>query len=226
MSTEVLTDILSPPVRRCLADEVVVRLRQGILSGHFAPGEQLRESVLAQSMNISRGPVREALNQLEREGLVLMRPNRVAVVARLSRADFEEVYTLRLALECLAIRLATRNASETELVEMQAILDLLEADVADGTTQQAMADLDLRFHDLIYQCSRHHRLQNVWAALRSQVYILLLCRNAAARDFAEQALEGHREILSAVRSGDEARAVTIIQRHLQSMYDRVLPSYQ
>ena len=93
-----------------LADAIHGQLRAAILSGQCAPGEHLREVEIADRYDVSRGPVREALLQLEREGLVLLRRNRGAVVARLSRADLEEVYSLRLALERLAVAQAARMA--------------------------------------------------------------------------------------------------------------------
>ena len=67
-----LTDILSAPVKRSLSDEVVVRLRDAIVNAKIAPGERLREEILASSMGVSRGPVREAIQRLEREGLVII----------------------------------------------------------------------------------------------------------------------------------------------------------
>src|SRR5262245_56805154 len=92
---------LTPAVKRSLADDVVDRLRDAIFRGRFKPGEPLREEQLAAMLDVSRGPVREALVQLEREGLVLVRRHRGATVARLSRGDLEDVYSLRLALERL-----------------------------------------------------------------------------------------------------------------------------
>jgi DNA-binding GntR family transcriptional regulator len=82
-------------VKRSLADDVVDRLRDAIFHGSFKPGEALREEQLAAMLDVSRGPVREALVQLEREGLVLVRRHRGATVARLSRSDLEDVYSLQ-----------------------------------------------------------------------------------------------------------------------------------
>src|SRR5579871_2022414 len=82
---------LGPALATLLSDEVVDRLRESILRGHFAPGDRLREEQLAEALGVSRGPIRNALVQLEREGLAVRRPNRGAVVAELSRGDLEEV---------------------------------------------------------------------------------------------------------------------------------------
>src|SRR5262245_50807454 len=115
-----LETVLAPPENRALAVAIAARLRQAILAGHFGPGEQLREEPIARSMEVSRGPVREAFVRLEREGLVVIRRNRGAFVAQLAREDFDEVFTLRLALERLAYDRAARLASTDAIVGMQA----------------------------------------------------------------------------------------------------------
>src|SRR5204862_6772887 len=97
-----------------LAASIRSRLRQAILQGDYAPGAHLREVEIAARHQVSRGPVREALLQLEQEGLVLLRRNRGAIVARLSRTDLEEVYSLRLALERLAVVSAVRHGTEAD----------------------------------------------------------------------------------------------------------------
>ena len=109
------TAILTPAAAILLSDEVVDRLREAILRGLFAPGDRLREEQLAEALGVSRGPIRNALLQLEREGMVMRRRNRGAIVARLSRVDLEEVYSLRLAIEPVACAWAARNANERDL---------------------------------------------------------------------------------------------------------------
>jgi DNA-binding GntR family transcriptional regulator len=203
----------------------VAKLRAAILDGVLAPGEQLRENVLAESMGVSRGPVREALNYLEREGLVVMRPNRSAIVARLSRQDADEVFSLRQALERLAVQIACHKATPGDIGELQGVVDAMACTTARGTTAQEAAELDLRFHDVLYRISGHQRLIAAWTNLRPQIQIFLLSRNVAAPDFRELAARGHQEILDAIKDRDEARGLAIIEAHLQVGYQRVLSSY-
>lgn len=219
-----LTSVFSPPARESLAQKVVEQLREAILHSQFAPGEQLRETMLAEFFHVSRGPIREALAQLEREGLVLMRPNRTAVVARLTRQDFEEVYSLRLALERLAVQYAIRNATPADYDRMQRLVQTMVDQVQRGISEKDAADLDLQFHDLLYQASRHKRLQACWADLRPQIYIFLLSRNVAHPDFAVQ-MVGHQNIINILRSGDENQAVQCIEQHIKAAYDRIIKSY-
>ena len=102
MHHEELAQILTPTVKRSLADEVADRLRDAIMHGKLAPEEPLREAVLSDLMGVSRGPVREALAILEREGLVLTAPTGRTTVARLSHEELDDVVSLRKVLERLA----------------------------------------------------------------------------------------------------------------------------
>src|SRR3712207_4131206 len=122
--------VLTPAMKRSLSEDVADRLRDAIFRGSYKPGEPLREEQLAAMLDVSRGPVREALVQLEREGLVIVRRHRGATVARLSRADLEEVYSLRLALERLAMQRAVHNATERDFATLEVVL--ADFDVALG----------------------------------------------------------------------------------------------
>ena len=217
--------LLMPTVKRSLADDVVDRLRDAIFHGSFKPGESLREEQLASMLDVSRGPVREALVQLEREGLVIVRRHRGATVARLSRSDLEEVYGLRLALERLAMQRATRLATEADFAAWEAVLVSFDTALAQGPSEKEIAELDIRFHDLIYQAARHQRLYDCWTNLRSQIYIFLLSRNVANPDFREVTVKSHADLLDALRTRDEARATAEIEAHLRGAYDRVVQAY-
>jgi DNA-binding GntR family transcriptional regulator len=216
---------LTPTVKRSLADDVVDRLRDAIFHGSFKPGEALREEQLAAMLDVSRGPVREALVQLEREGLVIVRRHRGATVARLSRGDLEDVYSLRLALERLAIQRATRYATDQDFAAMEAVLAAFDVALSHGPSEKEVAELDVRFHDLIYQAARHQRLYDCWANLKSQIYIFLLSRNVVDPDFREITVKSHAALLEAIRTRDEARATIEIEDHLRGAYDRVVRGY-
>jgi DNA-binding GntR family transcriptional regulator len=216
---------LTPTVKRSLADDVVDRLRDAIFHGSFKPGEALREEQLAAMLDVSRGPVREALVQLEREGLVLVRRHRGATVARLSRSDLEDVYSLRLALERLAVQRATRYATDQDFAAMEAVLSAFDVALSRGPSEKEVAELDVRFHDLIYQAARHQRLYDCWANLKSQIYIFLLSRNVVDPDFRAATVKSHAALLEAIRTRNEARATIEIEEHLRGAYDRVVRAY-
>jgi len=219
-------DEISPlsPLKVALSDKVADYLREAIFRGKLAPGEQLREVSLAEALGVSRGPIREALGQLEREGLVIIPRNGRATVARLTKEDFDEVYSLRMGLERVAVQYAIRNATEADLSEMQQIVDTMVQQVKAGITEKEAADLDLHFHDVLYQASGHKRLQACWADLRPQIYIFLLSRNVADPDFRTQMI-GHQDIVDLIRARDEERAVTYIEAHIGIAYNRIIKTY-
>lgn len=220
-----LSSVLAPAPRRVLAEDVAERLREAILRGYFAPGQRLREEGLAATLDVSRGTVREALTELERQGLVIIRRHRGATVARLSRSDVEEVYSLRLALEQLAVQQAARKASPEDLAAMEAVLNEMVEAFPRGVSPREVADLDVRFHDLLYRAAKHERLSDCWSNLRSQIYVFLLTRNAANPDFRELTVTMHATILDALRAHDEQTAVQVIAEHLHGSYLRVLKVY-
>lgn len=226
MRPEELASVLEPPFKRLLAEEVLECLRDAILRNKLSHGQYLYEQALAQSLNVSRGPIREALRQLEREGLVVRRPNRSAMVARLSREDLDEIYSLRTAIERLAATYACRNAAAADFEAMQQVVETMAARVQNGVTEQEVANLDLRFHDLLYQASRHERLIGLWRRLRPQCYLLLLNRNAANPDFIEVSPGGHQRILDVLRTRDVERTVAAIEDHVRFAYETVLASHE
>ena len=224
MQSNALDAILSPPLNHGLAGDVALRLRTAIVHGHFGPGERLREEALAKILRVSRGPIREALSQLEREGLVVIQRNRGTFVARLTREDAEEIYSLRVVLERLAVRRALRQATPAQLDALQRVVDTMTACTERGITEQEAAELDVEFHELLYQASDHRRLYECWVNLRRQIHILLLSRNVANADFRTITGSAHQLILDALRGGDEVRAVAVIEDHLRGSYERVIGS--
>ncbi len=220
-----VVDRLRPAPVTLLSDEVVDRLREAILRGHFAPGDRLLESQLADALGVSRGPVRSALVQLEREGLVMRRPNRGAVVSKLSRDDLDEVFSLRLAIEPIACGWTARHARERDLAEMQAVIDGYEGLTSDITPREA-AEVDLAFHDVVYRASGHRRLLRLWEDLRPQVFVFMLARTYVhAREFRDIMIENHAAILAVIAAADDERARQVASEHVRTSYVRVVSGY-
>jgi len=224
-SSDNFSDPLVPAPRQSLADDAAERLRKAIWSGRLAPDERLREEALADFLGVSRGPIREALTRLEREGLVIKQPNRGAIVARLSPEDLSEVFSLRLAIERLAVRMAVRNAEPQHFDQMQAVIDQLAALQAETMTERAAAALDVEFHEILYQSAKHKRLYDTWATLKPQVYLFLLTRNVGNSDFRLYTVQSHQRLLDTLRSRDEARAEALIIEHVQSAYESIQKAY-
>jgi DNA-binding GntR family transcriptional regulator len=220
-----LAQALSLPAKATLADDVAERVRNAILSGQLAPEARLSEAMLGDLMGVSRGPVREALARLEREGLIVVGRTGRASVARLSREDLDEVFSLRRTLERLAVEYACKRATPQDLDALQAVVDIMAATIDQGINEKEAAELDLCFHDVIYQASRHQRLINTWATLRPQVYVIMLSRNVASADFQDVAVNGHQGIVDVIRTGDTQLALEVIEQHMLVAYELVIRSY-
>jgi DNA-binding GntR family transcriptional regulator len=200
---------------------VVPALRQMIITGTLAPGEHLPEGELAKALQMSRGPIREALIELEREGLVVLRRHRGAQVITLTADDVEEIYTLRLSLERLAIERALPRLTDDHLAAMDEVLDGMRALGPEYEPQVAL-DLDFAFHDVLYAAAGHARLDRAWQQIRSQVAMFLHSRHVARRDFHEIAYAEHKAIRDIVAGGDAGAAAEVIEKHLIGAYHRLI----
>lgn len=199
----------APAMPPALSTLVADRLREMITRGALAPGERLKEAELADSMTVSRGPVREAISILERDGLIESQRHRGARVITLTYDDIEEVYSLRLAIERLAMeRCATRITEET-LEAMDDVVARMRALTEEGDH----VALDLEFHDLVYEAADHTRLRRTWSLLRSQVSMFLNAR--LDRDhFRSSAWSEHAELREVLAEGDAEAAAAAVERHI------------
>jgi DNA-binding GntR family transcriptional regulator len=216
----------APPRRVRLSADVADQVRVAILRGQFAPGQHLREDELANLLQVSRGPIREALAMLEREGLVNVAPHRGATVVQLTPEDLAEVYSLRTGLEVVATQLAARRGTEQDFAEAEAVLKEFARALKGRITEQDAARLDLEFHDVLYRAARNERLLEAWRGLRSQVYLFLLDRNIANKDWRMNSIAGHTDILNAVRSRDEKLAVNLISGHISYAYGLISCTFE
>jgi DNA-binding GntR family transcriptional regulator len=213
--------VAGPAPRTSLGDVVAERLRQAILSSEFSPGQHLREEGISESLDVSRGPVRDAFLILEREGLVRLSRHRGATVVEFRLEDLGEVYSLRSALESLAVRLAIRRHEPEDFERLHDSLTELQVAMRRKTTKQAAAQLDVNFHDFIFKAAHHDRLYQSWSNIRMQVHWFLLSRNVAGPDWRQNMARNHGRILSLIEAGDEVRAVDAIGEHIREAYTRI-----
>lgn len=201
---------LEPVDRELLTDRVAGRLRSAIEAGRFQPGQRLVEIELSRELGVSRAPLREALRQLEKEGLVENKPGRGCMVVTFRPADVEVIYSLRSAIEAMAVRLAAARADRASLDALDAVVDRLQ----DPDLQYPeVVELDLEFHDRLCQLSGHRRLYAVFRMLRSQTRMLLTLFGAGAHN-PELVVRQHRAIVDSLRQGDGQAAARAVLAHL------------
>ncbi|MEU4449284.1 GntR family transcriptional regulator [Actinosynnema sp. NPDC050801] len=207
---------VSPARRRGLSDEVADRIREAIFGGAYPPGAQLREVELSAAMEVSRGPVREALRVLEREGLVRCAWHRGTTVTTLSPGDVAELDSLRGALEDLAVRQVIMRASDEDL----AALDKAAEVMAHVTDAHDMVRLDIAFHDAVFAAAGHQRLADAWDGLRCQVHLFLLTRiNRSVEGYLGRMPREHRDLVAALRSRDIDSALRLFAAHRRHAVD-------
>jgi DNA-binding GntR family transcriptional regulator len=188
-------------------------LRQEILANRLPPGTELGEVALAESLGVSRGPVREALGRLATEGLVTVRPRRGAVVSSLSKQEFLEAYQVREALEMLAIRLAVPRMTPQLLERAERLVAEMQACAARDDVD-GFFEANAAFHETLVDASGNSRLKETYRQLVEQMGRYRR-RSLALRGSLRRSIAEHRTILRAVKSGDAERAAHLLSEHIR-----------
>ena len=152
-----------------LRDVVFNTLRQAILRGELKPGERLMEIQLANKLGVSRTPIREAIRKLELEGLVLMIPRKGAEVAEITEKSLRDVLEVRRALEELSVQLACEKITKEEIRELERVAKEFQQVVKSSDITE-IAEVDVRFHDIIYTATDNQKLIQLLNNLREQMY--------------------------------------------------------
>jgi DNA-binding GntR family transcriptional regulator len=201
------------PNRNTLATEVLKIIHDGIIDGLFEAGERLTESRLAKQFKTSRAPVREALRNLEKEGLLVYFPHRGYFVRKLGLEDITEIFEVRSALEELAISLLIKHAGESDIHVLEEIVSKME-DLELKNEVFRATELDTLFHEQLCRISGNKYLLNVWESMRAQIRIAVLACNSSFPVY-EGFVEGHRAVLEAIKSKDLTIAKAAIQNHIR-----------
>lgn len=197
-----------------LRDVVFQTLRTAILKGELRPGERLMELQLAEKLGVSRTPIREAIRMLEREGLAVTIPRRGAEVAHMTQKDMEDVLQIRSALEQLAVTLACRNITVSEMQELRIAMEqfVLQTKTADLAQ---IAKADVNFHDILYRASDNPKLIAMLNNLREQMYRYRVEYLKQPENY-PRLMEEHRKLYEALKDKDLERAMQCTKEHLDN----------
>ena len=203
-----------------LREVVFKTLRQAILTGELKPGERLMEIQLASKLGVSRTPIREAIRQLELEGLVVMEPRRGAYVASITEKSMRDVLEVRLALDKLAVGLACKRITEEQKEELRVKMEAFEDAVkTDDVSKIASADVD--FHDVIFTASGNMRLGQMVNNLAEQMYRYRLEYIKDKEEHPKLVLE-HRVIYDTIVAGDSKAAESAICTHIKNQENTII----
>jgi DNA-binding GntR family transcriptional regulator len=219
---------LLPVERRVLRHEVLLGLRNGILAGEIAPGTRLLEVPLANELGVSRGPVREALRQLEQEGLVEFFPHRGAVVVGVAEAEVETIYGIRALLEGRAFARSCRVVTDEDLDALAQTVELMIA-ASEAGDVAAVTEHDLQFHGRVVEISGFQYLRRLWASIDGVVRSRTassaarpeLADTAEAREWLIGPSIEHRELVDALRSRRPTLASRAAAAHVNRGLERL-----
>lgn len=188
-------------------------LRAAIVAGRLRPGDRLKEAELSEQLGISRAPVREALRQLEHEGLVVSLPYRATEVLGISQEEIAEVLVpIRLTLETFAFRQALPALSAEDLEALGELVQTMREAAASGDLD-ALARADVRFHELVIERSGQRHCLQIWRSIQPRVRAYFR-RDAPIHSRLEELAEEHEELLDVLRRGDEAQVLNTLRRHI------------
>lgn len=182
-------------------------LREAILRGDIPPGERLVQEELANSLGVSRMPVREALRKLEIEGLISIEPHRGAIVKSLNVEDIEEIYKLRSQFEKMAVEESVKNINDSVIKELERLVTQME----NAKEAEEFVEANIAFHNLLMSRCAWKRLlffiETLWNGFPQQTPHILT-------EQMRRSNQEHKEILEAVKNGDPQKAAELVSRHI------------
>lgn len=198
-----------------LGGRVFQKIREDILNGKYKENDELRENTIGKELGVSRTPVREALRQLELEGLVTIIPNRGAYVTGISHKDIWDIYVIRSMLEGLCARWAVEHITDEQLNELDETILLSEFQMKkeSGFSAEQIAALDGRFHSILYEASGSRILGHVLTDFHNYVQTARKS-SVVSEDRARKSIREHRQILRAIRDRDEEMAEQLANEHI------------
>ena len=204
---------------KSLRGQVFDKIRSDILNGKYKRGEELVESSIGKELGISRTPVREAIRQLELEGLVQLVPNKGAFVTGISEKDVRDIYLIRARLEGLAARMAAKNITPELLDAMEETVVLSEYHAKKEHYEQ-VCEMDSKFHKLLYKASGSRILEHTLTDFHQYVQRVRMASIMKKRRM-EKSNDEHDAILRAIREHDEEKAELVATRHISNTVENL-----
>ncbi|MBU3605317.1 MULTISPECIES: GntR family transcriptional regulator [unclassified Polynucleobacter] len=212
--------LLEQPNSQNLHEAIFQKLRLLLVEGKIAPGSKLNERELAESLHVSRTPIREAIRRLAADGLVELIANRGAIAVQLSLADVIHTFDVIADLEGFSGELAAKNITNTALSELEALQYEMMASYA-RRDLSTYYKLNLRIHHLINQAASNPVLTKLFSQVNARIEALRFRSNQDGVKW-EKAVEEHQEMLDALKARDPGRMRKIMMTHVQNKRDVVI----
>ncbi|WP_020631265.1 GntR family transcriptional regulator [Amycolatopsis alba] len=212
---------IEPVSRESTAGIIARQLRDAIMTGALPPGTQLGETDLASRFQVSRGPLREAMQHLVSEGLLRSERHRGLFVIDLEPGDVYDIYSARSAIERAAMLRALRGDRERVATELEQAVTAM-ATAADDDDPTALSWADLRFHEALIAASGSKRLVRMARTLLIETRMCLTALQGTYQRVEERVTE-HTRIIEALRAGDEETALSLLEAHMEDAVQRLAP---
>lgn len=200
--------------KKHMSEEVLLYLRKQILLNNLKEGQHLKEVELSKQMNISRGPIREAILRLESEGLVETPQNGRTIVSKFDKTDIDNLYSTRILLEKHAISQITQEALKENLPVLTGLIDKLEEAYTDGI-KDVEADLD--FHGLLVKISGNKTLNQLWLSINGLTRTLIEVTSSMTEINQNNIITEHKKIIDYLLQGEYEPAQELLENHLKSV---------
>ena len=214
--------IFSKKKPKVIAHEVAADIKRAIGSGIIKPGEKINETKIAKDMGISRSPVREALQELKKEGVVINIPYKGTYVNLLGKKDIEDMYIIRSLLEAYAIEKVIENKNENILKCLKKNVEDIERAV-EKKQMKELVNKDIEFHRNICNFTGNKKLIDIWEGFQTQIEVLIKLESDFYERFKLLAVE-HKELLSLIVEGKVKQAQEKVKAHILQALDFIKES--
>ena len=214
-----MTSFIEPLEQQSTPSIIAHKLRQAIGHGELKPGTQLSEADLARKLGVSRGPLREGMQRLTQEGLLISIRHRGLFVINMTPEDIRDMYLAREAIERAAAHKILEGDHTAAGDTLLAVVDEMSA----ATTPADVGELDIRFHELLVQLARSPRLTRMHPTFITETR---MCIHALEGTYAraEVRADEHRAIANAIRSGDRELTDSLLCAHMDDAVNRLIPN--
>ena len=203
-----------------LRGRVYHKIREDILDGKYHENEELKEVTIGEELGVSRTPVREAFRQLELEGLIQIIPNKGAYVTGITVKDVKDIYMIRSKLEGLCARWATQHITKEQMEELEENIYLSEFHAQKGHNEQ-IAELDNRFHEILYEACNSKMLEHQLRDFHE--YVLRVRRKTLSQNKrSTESTKEHRMIMEAIKEKNPDEAERLANVHIVNAYENMV----
>lgn len=203
-----------------LSSQIYERIWQSIITGELPSGTRLVEMDIAAQMGTSQGPVRDALQRLERDGLVQRHARSATFVTSISTDEMYELFSIRSAIEAFAIRRTVQRIDSSQCAELQALVEAMHA-AAQDDDMSALVNYDLEFHRLICKWSGNIALTQAWNPLYSQIQRFVAQTHKHYFSNLMEIADTHQPIVDVLVAKDIDRAEEVIKQHIMLIWSRI-----